>query len=135
MNQQASKPSSKLGAGARALYLLPLCVAVLAALSACGGGDKAAAAGPAGGMPPPPQVGVVKASLQPVAVQTELPGRVEALRTAQVRARVNGVVLKRLFTEGAEVRAGQALFQIDPAPYQAALDSAHASLIKAQANQ
>nr|WP_295079289.1 efflux RND transporter periplasmic adaptor subunit [uncultured Roseateles sp.] len=134
MNQQASKPSFKLGAGARALYLLPLCVAVLAALSACGGGDKAAAAGPAGGMPPPPQVGVVKASLQPVAVQTELPGRVEALRTAQVRARVNGVVLKRLFTEGAEVRAGQPLFQIDPAPYQAALDSAHASLIKAQAN-
>lgn len=60
---------------------------------------------------------------QAVSLQTELPGRVEALRTAQVRARVNGVVLQRLFTEGAWVKAGQSLFQIDPAPYQAALDS------------
>ncbi|WP_409993830.1 efflux RND transporter periplasmic adaptor subunit [Roseateles koreensis] len=123
----------RLGTGARALYLLPLAIAVVAALSGCGGADKAAAAGGAGGMPPP-QVGVVTATMQAVALQTELPGRVEALRTAQVRARVNGVVLKRLFTEGAEVRAGQPLFQIDPAPYQAALDSAQASLVKAQAN-
>ncbi|MCX2861509.1 efflux RND transporter periplasmic adaptor subunit [Paucibacter sp. PLA-PC-4] len=83
---------------------------------------------------PPPAVGVVTTALQPVAVQTELPGRVEAQRVAQVRARVNGVVLKRLFTEGAEVKAGQALFQIDPAPYQAAYDSAQAQLAKAQAN-
>ncbi|WP_310386852.1 efflux RND transporter periplasmic adaptor subunit [Roseateles sp.] len=117
--------------GARALYLIPLVIAVAAALSACGGGaDKPAG----GGSPPPPQVGVVVAQQQAVALQTELPGRVEALRTAQVRARVGGVVLKRLFTEGAEVRAGQALFQIDPAPYQAALDSAQANLAKAQAN-
>ncbi|RQO55563.1 efflux transporter periplasmic adaptor subunit [Paucibacter sp. KBW04] len=132
-----SKPNSKpstLGVGARALYLVPLVVAVAAALTACGGGDKAGAGGAPGGMPPPPQVGVVKAELQPVSLQTELPGRVEAQRTAQVRARVNGVVLKRLFTEGAEVKAGQVLFQIDPAPYQAALDSAQATLIKAQAN-
>ncbi|WP_282828789.1 efflux RND transporter periplasmic adaptor subunit [Pelomonas sp. V22] len=83
---------------------------------------------------PPATVGVVTTALQPVALQTELPGRVEAIRTAQVRARVNGVVLKRLFTEGAEVKAGQALFQIDPAPYQAAFESAQASLAKAQAN-
>jgi membrane fusion protein (multidrug efflux system) len=106
-------------------------VAVAAALSACGGGDKAAGGG---GMPPPAPVGVLKAELQAVALQTELPGRVEAQRVAQVRARVNGVVLKRLFTEGAEVKAGQPLFQIDPAPYQAALESAQASLAKAQAN-
>jgi len=105
---------------------------VAAALSACGGADKADAGG--GGMPPPAPVGVLKAELQPVALQTELPGRVEAQRTAQVRARVNGVVLKRLFTEGSEVKAGQPLFQIDPAPYQAALESAQASLAKAQAN-
>ncbi len=85
-------------------------------------------------MPPPPQVGVVQAQSQAVALQTELPGRVEAQRTAQVRARVNGVVLKRLFTEGSEVKAGQALFLIDPAPYQASLDSAQATLAKAQAN-
>ena len=119
-----------LSPSARALYLIPLVIAVAAALTACGGGDKSAG----GGAPPPPQVGVVIAQEQAVALQTELPGRVEALRTAQVRARVNGVVLKRLFTEGAEVKAGEALFQIDPAPYQAALDSAQANLAKAQAN-
>ena len=65
---------------------------------------------------------------------TELPGRVEASRVAQVRARVNGIVLQRLFREGSEVKAGQRLFQIDPAPYQAAVDSAKAALAKAQAN-
>lgn len=85
-------------------------------------------------MPPPPAVGVVTVALTNVALQTELPGRVEALRVAQVRARVNGVVLKRLFAEGSEVKAGQALFQIDAAPYQANYDSAQASLAKAQAN-
>jgi membrane fusion protein (multidrug efflux system) len=70
-----------------------------------------------------------------VALRAELPGRVEALRVAQVRARVNGVVLKRLFSEGSDVRAGQPLFQIDPAPYQAALDAAQAAVAKAQANR
>jgi len=129
----AATSSSGAGLRARALYLLPLVVAVAAALSACGGADKAAGAG-GGGMPPPAPVGVLKAELQAVALQTELPGRVEAQRSAQVRARVNGVVLKRLFTEGSEVKAGQPLFQIDPAPYQAALESAQASLAKAQAN-
>ncbi len=124
-----------LSAGARVLYLLPLVIAMAGAagaLTACGGGAGDKPAG--GGAPPPPQVGVISAQQQAVALQTELPGRVEALRTAQVRARVNGVVLKRLFTEGEEVKAGQALFQIDPAPYQAALDSAQANLAKAQAN-
>ncbi|MCV2356969.1 efflux RND transporter periplasmic adaptor subunit [Paucibacter sp. B2R-40] len=129
--KNASLTPRALSTGARVLYLIPLAIAVAAALSACGGGtDKPAG----GGAPPPPQVGVISAQQQAVALQTELPGRVEALRTAQVRARVNGVVLKRLFTEGEEVKAGQALFQIDPAPYQAALDSAQANLAKAQAN-
>ncbi len=68
-----------------------------------------------------------------VALQTELPGRVSAVRVAQVRARVNGVVLKRLFREGSEVKAGQALYQIDAAPYRAALESAQASVAKGQA--
>ena len=117
---------------ARALYLLPLVVALAAALVGCGGGQAGAQAGP-GGMPPP-QVGVIKIEPQAVTLQAELPGRVEALRTAQVRARVNGVVQKRLFTEGSLVKEGQPLFQIDPAPYQAALDSAQAQLAKAQAN-
>lgn len=132
--ENSSDTSPSLGRSARALYLIPLVIAVAAALTACGGADKAAAVGPAGGMPPPAQVGVIKVELQTVGLQTELPGRVEALRTAQVRARVNGVVLKRLFTEGAEVKAGQALFQIDAAPYQAAYESALAQMAKAQAN-
>ena len=101
--------------------------------AACGGGDKAAP-GPGGTAPPPPQVGVVTVAPQVVVLQTELPGRVEPLRVAQVRARVNGVVLKRQFVEGSAVRAGQPLFLIDPAPYQAALDSASAQLARAQAN-
>ncbi|QYF92068.1 efflux RND transporter periplasmic adaptor subunit [Massilia sp. PAMC28688] len=111
--------------------------AVLCMLVACG--DKNAApggpgAGGPGGKPPPPQVGVITVKTAPVALQSELPGRVEAVRVAQVRARVNGVVLKRLFTEGSEVKQGQVLFQIDPAPYQAQLASARANLGKAQAN-
>ena len=107
-----------------------LALAVL--LSACGARNGAPAA--EAGAKPPPEVGVVTTELQPVAIQTELPGRVEPVRIAQVRARVNGVVLKRLFREGSVVKAGQTLFQIDPAPYQAALDSAQAGLAKAQAN-
>jgi membrane fusion protein (multidrug efflux system) len=111
-------------------------LAALVLLSACG--DKSAAAqgaGPGGGPRPPPEVGVITAKLQPVVLETELPGRVEPVRTAQVRARVNGVVLKRLFTEGSEVKAGQSLFQIDPGPYAAALNSARANLGKAEANR
>jgi membrane fusion protein (multidrug efflux system) len=65
---------------------------------------------------------------------TELPGRVEASRVAQVRARVTGIVQKRMFREGSDVKAGQVLFAIDPAPYQATVDSAKAALAKAQAN-
>jgi membrane fusion protein (multidrug efflux system) len=121
-----SSPALRLLAGAT--------LAALVLLSACG--DKnAAAAGPgAGGARPPPEVGVIAVKFEPVALQTDLPGRVEPVRVAQVRARVNGVVLKRLFTEGSEVKAGQLLYQIDPAPYQAALASARAALGKAQAN-
>jgi membrane fusion protein (multidrug efflux system) len=107
----------------------------LALLSACGHKD-AAQAGPGGpgGKMPPPQVGVITTRLQQVALETELPARVEAIRTAEVRARVNGVVLKRLFTEGSMVKQGQSLFQIDPEPYQAQVSSAQAALGRAQAN-
>ncbi|WP_348689517.1 efflux RND transporter periplasmic adaptor subunit, partial [Acidovorax soli] len=92
-----------------------------------------AAGGPGGGMPPA-EVGVVTVASQSVALQSELPGRVSAVRVAQVRARVNGVVLQRLFREGSEVKAGQVLYQIDAAPYRASLESAEASVAKAQAN-
>ncbi|MBI3156285.1 MAG: efflux RND transporter periplasmic adaptor subunit [Burkholderiales bacterium] len=82
---------------------------------------------------PPAAVGVVDVRPEAVAVDSELPGRIEALRSAQVRARVNGVVQQRLFREGSDVRPGQPLYRIDPAPYQAALDSAQATLLKAEA--
>jgi membrane fusion protein (multidrug efflux system) len=84
--------------------------------------------------PPAPQVSVVTVHRASVPVTTELPGRTSAYLVAQVRARVDGIVLKRDFNEGSEVRAGQRLYQIDPAPYQALLNSATASEQKAQAN-
>jgi membrane fusion protein (multidrug efflux system) len=109
------------------LPLAGACLAMLA-LSAC---DDKKAAPP---QMPPAQVGVLTLQTKSVPVVTELPGRINPLLTAEVRARVNGIVLKRLFTEGAEVQAGQLLYQIDPAPYQAALDSAKATLQRAEAN-
>ena len=83
--------------------------------------------------PPPPKVSVVTLKAQPVPISTELPGRVNSFREAEVRPQVNGVLLKRLFTEGGEVKAGQQLYQIDPAPYQAAYDSAVAAAASARA--
>lgn len=85
-------------------------------------------------LPPPPEVTVVTVHKEPVPVTTDLPGRTSAYLVAQVRARVDGIVQKREFKEGADVKAGQRLYQIDPAPYRAALDSALAALQKAQAN-
>ncbi len=117
--------------------LVPLVAAATALLLACGAKDAATPAGGSAGapsVPPPATVGVVTVANEAVALQTELPGRVSAVRVAQVRARVNGVVHKRLFREGSTVRAGQQLFQIDPAVYRAALDSAQASVAKGQAN-
>lgn len=112
---------------------LAFMAATALSLAACSGQDPAAAKPAGAGAPPPPPVGVVTVAPQAVALQAELPGRVEALRTAQVRARVTGVVQQRQFREGSEVRAGQPLYLIDPAPYQAALDSASAQLARAQA--
>jgi membrane fusion protein (multidrug efflux system) len=109
----------------------------VALLSACGSKDAAQAGGPgpgAGAKMPAPQVGVITTKFQPVALETELPARVQAIRVSEVRARVNGVVLKRLFTEGSMVKQGQSLFQIDPEPYQAQVNAAQAALGRAQAN-
>jgi len=83
--------------------------------------------------PPPPRVSVVTLRAQAVPIVTELPGRVNAYRTADVRPQVNGIILKRLFVEGSEVRVGQQLYQIDPAPYRAAYDSAVAANASARA--
>jgi membrane fusion protein (multidrug efflux system) len=82
----------------------------------------------AGGPPPLPEVAVVTIEPKPVTLTTELPGRTAAYLVAEVRPQVNGIIQKRLFTEGADVRSGQVLFQIDPALYQAALDRSEAQL-------
>ncbi len=96
--------------------------------------DKALApAAPASGMPPA-EVGTVTVVPGDIGLMTELPGRLEASRVAQVRARAAGIVQQRLFREGSDVQAGQPLFEIDPNVYKATLDSAQASLAKAQAN-
>jgi membrane fusion protein (multidrug efflux system) len=79
----------------------------------------------------PPKVSVVTLKAQPLPVVTELPGRVAAVRVAEVRPQVNGIILKRLFIEGSEVKAGQQLYQIDPAPYQASYQSAAAAAVSA----
>jgi membrane fusion protein (multidrug efflux system) len=84
--------------------------------------------------PPPPQVRYVTVAPQSVTITTELPGRTSAYRIAEIRPQVSGVILKRMFIEGQNVKAGQQLYQIDPAPYQASLDSARAALIKAEAS-
>lgn len=83
--------------------------------------------------PPKPAVTVVTLHATRVSLTTQLPGRVSAYRIAEVRPQVNGLILKRLFTEGDRVTEGQQLYQIDPAPYQAALASAQASLARARA--
>ena len=107
-------------------------LSVVLLLAACGKSDAPPAA--AGDGMPPPEVGVVVATPGDVGLITELPGRLEALRVAQVRARVAGILQKRLFREGSDVKAGQPLFAIDAAPYAAALQSAEATLARAQAN-
>jgi len=79
-------------------------------------------------------VNVVKLTTAPLNMTSELPGRTSALRIAEVRPQVSGIIQKRLFTEGSDVNAGQALYQIDPAPYQAVLDSALGNLAQAEAS-
>ncbi len=85
--------------------------------------------------PPIPEVATVQVSTQSVVLTTELPGRTSAYRIAEVRPQVNGIILKRFFTEGSEVQTGQVLYQIDPAHFQASLDNAQAALGKAEGNR
>jgi membrane fusion protein (multidrug efflux system) len=107
---------------------------VLSLLAAAGCSKKQGADGAAGGQMPPPEVGVV--TLQPgtIPVQRDLVGRLSAFRSADVRARVPGVVQRRVYEEGSDVRKGEVLFQIDPAPLRAALGQAKAEQATAQAN-
>ncbi len=99
-----------------------LCLATLA-MAGCAP-KKAAPQGPKG----PPTVGIVTLRTQSVELSSELPGRTSAFETADVRPQVNGVIQKRLFVEGSIVRKGQPLYQIDPAPYRAALDQAQGAI-------
>src|SRR5947208_2267640 len=117
-----------------ARWALPLALLLVAGCGQKEGAAGAAGPGGAGGAPPPPEVGVVTVAPRPVGLVTELPGRLEASRVAQVRARAAGILQRRLFREGSDVRAGQPLFQIDAAPLRAAVQSAQASLARAQAN-
>jgi len=101
--------------------------ALVLLLTACGGGGQQAA--PAG----PPEVGVVTVKQESVVLSSELPGRTSAYETSDVRPQVNGLILQRLFVEGEPVRAGQALYRIDPAPYEAQVASARAALARSRA--
>lgn len=107
--------------------------AVLALSFMAGCGEKAANAQAAGGMPAP-EIGIITIAPERVAITSELPGRLEASRTAQVRARVPGIVLKRVFREGSDVKAGDVLFRIDGAPFEAAYNNSRAVMAKAEAN-
>jgi membrane fusion protein (multidrug efflux system) len=109
------------------LHTPVLCLSLLA-LVACGKGKDQ---GPP--QPPPPEVGVLKAQPQNSPLTKDLVGRLSPYRSADVRARVPGVLLKRSYDEGTDVKKGQVLFQIDPAPLKAALDASLGSLAQAQA--
>lgn len=104
-------------------------LAALLLLGACQ--DKKTAAPPKGGAP---EVGVVSVSTQDAPLELELPGRLSASQVAEIRPQVSGIVLKRLFTEGANVRAGQPLYQLDPATFEAERARAAAALQKAEAS-
>lgn len=105
---------------------------LLVAATGCGQKDAAAQGGPGRGMPPP-TVGVVTVHAQPIPLVTELSGRLDAWRVAQVRARVAGIVQKRLFAEGTLIRAGQPLYQLDDASFRAGLASAEAQRARTEA--
>ncbi len=109
------------------LMRTPLLCLGLLALAACGGKEQ----GPP--QMPPPEVGVIKAQPQSSPLTRDLVGRLSAYRSADVRARVPGVLLKRTYDEGTNVKQGQLLFQIDPAPLTAVLNASQASLAQAQA--
>lgn len=130
---------SGLPARQRPFLRVPIALFSVLLLTACGSGGGQEKGGPGGGpggrgRGGPPQVGYVVVQPGPVPVQTVLSGRVNAFRTAEVRPQVSGVIQRRLFTEGALVRQGQPLYQIDPSLYRAAVAQASANLAAAQAN-
>lgn len=120
----------------KTLRLAAVAAATLLALSACGKSEESAQqgkGGAAGQQAPAPVVGVVTVQPQSVTISTDLPGRLESRRSADILPQVNGIIKKRLFQEGSYVKAGQALYQLDDATYTASLESARAELASAQA--
>lgn len=113
----------------RALARAVLCMLLSMMLLACEEGGKGAP-----GTSGPREVVVIKLEPRREVYTTALAGRIASFQVAEVRPQVGGILQQRLFTEGADVKAGQALYQIDPATYEAALDSAQAALMKAEAN-
>lgn len=111
---------------------LLIIICLTAFFSGCSGKEKPAGGSPAGSAAmPPPEVDVITAGRGNATLTQDLPGRLQAHRTAQVRARVEGVIEKRLFEEGSEVKAGESLFKIDARTYQAVVESARADLLMA----
>ncbi|WP_207913395.1 efflux RND transporter periplasmic adaptor subunit [Sphingomonas sp. BK235] len=116
---------------------LALAALVMVPLAACSGGGNEQGAAKGGaeqqGQAAPPQVGVVTVQPESVTLTTVLPGRTSAYETSEVRPQVNGLVTARLFTEGDQVKKGQALYRVDPQPYQAQVANARAALARARA--
>lgn len=112
-------------------FVIPLFL--MTSLTGCGG-DKSAGGHPGGAGIPPPEVEVITVGTGNATITQDLPGRLQAYRTAQVRARVEGVIEKRLFQEGSDVKAGQSLFRIDARTHQAAAESARTDLSIAKQN-
>jgi membrane fusion protein (multidrug efflux system) len=124
------RPSGEHQLGAAAGLRLATALALVGLLSACNGQNSSAPNGPPAAKA---EVSVVTLHPQSVAITGELPGRTTASLTAEVRPQVNGIIQARLFQEGGLVKAGDALYQLDPASYQASYDSAVAALQKAEA--
>lgn len=106
---------------------------LISLLAACGDNGQKAAGPAAGGTPPPAEVDVITVAAASATISQDLPGRLQAVRSAQVRARVEGVIEKRLFAEGSDIKAGTPLFRIDARTYQAQVDAAEADLAAARA--
>ena len=124
-----SRLYSKTRGGAKAATIAGILIGCLV-LTGCG--KKPVAGGPMQGGTP--EVGVMEVKPQRIALTTELSGRTSAFLIAEVRPQIGGIIQKRLFTEGSDVKAGEVLYQIDPATYQAAYNSARAALARAEAN-
>jgi membrane fusion protein (multidrug efflux system) len=132
----ASAPRGNPGVAARTRADYPMWMLIPARARRLGAALLLAAcskSAPPAAAPPPPEVRVVSVTTEPIADVVELPGRLQAVRISDVRARVDGIVERRLYTEGTDVRAGQPLFAIDPRELRARLSAAQASLARAEA--